>query len=68
MNRWDVLLLAALLAGMVYAASIYYPGEFRSFASNDMVRIFAIILTIAAFAIFLMDYFLKVFSKSAEKP
>jgi hypothetical protein len=68
MNKLDIVVLAALLAAMAYFASLYYPEETRSFVNSDMARIFAIILAVAAFAIFLLDYFLKVFSKAAEKP
>ncbi|HIH19363.1 TPA: hypothetical protein HA225_05305 [Candidatus Micrarchaeota archaeon] len=67
MNRWDLLALVALAAAMAYAASIYYPSEFKSFAENEMVRVFAIIVSVAAFVILILDYFLKVFSKAAEK-
>ncbi len=68
MNKWDILLLAVLFVAMAYAASTYYPEEFLAFVSNDTVRVFSIILAAAAFMIFILDFFLKVFSKAAEKP
>ena len=68
MNRWDALALLALLATMAYAGSIYYPEHMRAFASNDMVRLFSGIIVAAAALIFLLDYFLKIFSKAARQP
>lgn len=68
MNKFDALVLAILFAATAYAANLYYPDQVGAFAGNGMVRVFAIVLAVAAGIILLLDYFVKVFSKSARQP
>ena len=53
---------------MAYLANAYYPEEMKGVVNNAMVRTFAIIIAVAAAVVFLLDYFLKVFSKTARQP
>ncbi len=62
MNKFDFLVLAILLIGMAYLANLHYPNGMKAAMDNDAIRVFAVILAVAAFAIFLPGYFLKVFS------
>jgi len=67
MNKWDALFLAALLGAIAYAASVYYPSQFSSLANDPVARAFLAIAAFLALAILMLDYFLRVFSKAAEK-